>query len=120
MDTLHPRLRLQLNPYTVTWYRSLGSKPQFSNEFETNPKRNENKEIVVTDFNCNMLNSQTNNDINTRTLLDLIDMYQLRQHINTATRSILKTQTLINIIITKIDDTKIILFSVTVLGIIDK
>ena len=73
----------------------------------------------MTHFNCNMLNSQSNNDINTRTLPDVIDIYQLRQHINMPTRNILKTQTLIDIIITKIDDTKIIRSGVTDLGISD-
>ncbi len=70
-----------------TWYRPPGSKPQFFNDFETFLKNiNENKEIVITgDFNCNMLNNQSNNNANTRTLLDLIDIYQLRQHINMPT-----------------------------------
>ena len=77
-----------------TWYRPPGSKPQLFNEFETFLKNidNENKETVITgDFNCNMLNSQSNNNVNTRTFLDLIDIYQLRQHINMPTRTTIKT-----------------------------
>jgi hypothetical protein len=44
--------------------------------------------IVITgDFNCNMLNNESNNNVNTRTLLDLlVDLH-------------LRTYSLINIII---------------------
>ena len=68
-----------------TWYRPPGSKPELFNEFETFLKKinNENKEIVITgDFNCNMLNKQSNNNANTRLLLDLIDITTTYQHVN--------------------------------------
>ena len=66
-----------------------------------------------------MLSSQSNNDINTRRLLELIDIPQLRQHINIPTKTTIKTQALIGIIITKNDDIKIIQSGVTDLGISD-
>ncbi len=45
--------------------------------------------------------------------------YHLRQHINMPTRTTIRTKTLIDIIITKIDDTKTIRSGVMELGISD-
>ena len=76
------------------------------------------KIMIAGDFNCNMINRHSNNNLNTRTLQDLIDIYQLQQHINMPTRTTIKSKTLIDII-TKIDDTKTIQSGVIELGISD-
>ena len=69
------------------------------------------------DLNCNLL--ATNTDSHTKKLIDLFDIYQLRQHITMPTRTTTNSKTLIYIIITKIEDTKIIDSGVIDLGISD-
>ena len=91
-----------------TWYRPPGSNMEFFNDFENFIKviDNENKEIIITgDFNCDMLDSNYRNN-NSKRLDDLLDIYQLQQHIDKPTRTTDSTKTLIDIIITKSDDTK--------------
>ena len=103
-----------------TWYRPPSSKMQFFDEFETflNNAEKENKELVITgDFNCDLFKSEANSNI--RQLRDLIDLYQLHQHIDQPTRITDLTQTLLDIIITKIDDPKTIESGVIELGISD-
>ena len=105
---------------TSTWYRPPISKMQFFDEFETflNDAENENEELVITgDFNCDLLKSDANSNI--RQLRDLIDLYQLQQHVDQPTRITDLTQTLLDIIITKIDDPKTIESGVIELGISD-
>ncbi len=48
-----------------------------------------------------------------------MDIFQLRQHIQTPTRTNVKTSTLIDVILTRIDDGKITNVGVIYLGIID-
>ena len=64
-----------------------------------------------------MLKSDANSNI--KQLRDLIDLYQLQQHIDQPTRITDLTQTLLDIIITKIDDPKTIESGVIELGISD-
>ena len=68
---------------------------------------NENKDLVITgDFNCDLLS--TNKDTHTTKLTDLLDINQLQQHIQIPTRTTLNTKTLIDLMITKVEDTKTI------------
>ena len=94
---------------------------QFFDEFVKtflNNAENENKELVITgDFNCDLLKSDANSNI--RQLRDLIDLYQLQQHIDQPTRITDLKQTLLDIIITIIDDPKTIESGVIELGISD-
>ena len=54
---------------------------------------NENKEIVITgDFNCNMLNNQSNNNADTRLLLDIMDIYINYVNISTCQPELLLKQ----------------------------
>ena len=59
--------------------------------------------------------------VETRTLRnsDLLDMYQLQQHIKNPTRTTSNTKTLIDLTITKVEDSKIIDTGVIGLGISD-
>ena len=79
---------------------------------------NENKDLVITgDFNCDLLS--TNKDARTKKLTDLLDIYQLQQHIQIPTRTTLNSKTLIDLMITKVEDTKTIDSGVIDLGISD-
>ena len=78
----------------------------------------ENKDLIVTgDLNCNLLLAEGN--IQTKKLKDLMQIYQLRQHITTPTRITTDTQSLIDIILTKVDDTKTCNSGVVHVGISD-
>lgn len=69
---------------------------------------NENCEIVITgNFNCDLLKTTDYNIYNLKDLNDLIDIYQLQQHIKGGTRATLSRKTLLDLIITKNDDTKV-------------
>lgn len=79
---------------------------------------NENKDLVITgDFNCDLLS--INKDTHTKKLTDLLDINQLQQHIQIPTRTTLNTKTLIDLMITKVEDTKTIDSGVIDLGISD-
>ena len=69
------------------------------------------------DLNCNLLSTETN--ITTKKLNDLMHNYQLKQHITAPTRITSNTQSLTDIIITKMDDTKSIDSGIIHLGISD-
>jgi hypothetical protein len=95
---------------------------EFFNDFENFIKviDNENKEIIITgDFNCDMLQDSNYRNNNSKRLDDLLDIYQLQQHIDKPTRTTDSTKTLIDIIITKSDDTKTSDSGVIALGISD-
>ncbi len=65
----------------------------------------ENKGLIITeDLNCNLLLAEGNNQ--TKKLKNLMQIYRLRQHITTPTRIATNTQSLIDIILTKVDDAK--------------
>ena len=66
----------------------------------------ENKDVILTgDLNCNLLSTETNRK---NEKFHLMCNYQLKQHITTPTRITNDTKSLIDIIITKIDDPKTI------------
>ena len=102
-----------------TWYCPPDSKIDLFDRFEKFIQEidNENKEMIITgDFNCDML-SNDNNNPNVMKLKDVIDIYQLQQHINNPTRVPTSTKTLVDLILTRIDDTKAIDSGVMDLGI---
>ena len=79
---------------------------EFFNENFIKVIDNENKDIIITgDFNCDMLDSNYRNN-NSKRLDDLLDIYQLQQHIDKPTRTTDSTKTLIDIIITKVTTPK--------------
>ena len=103
-----------------TWYRPPNSPIELFEKFENNLHlmENENKDLVITgDFNCDLLS--TNKDARTKKLTDLLDIYQLQQHIQIPTRTTLNSKTLIDLMITKVEDTKTIDSGVIDLGISD-
>ena len=77
------------------------------------------KQLVLSlrPWSMDLLKSDANSNI--RHLQDLIDLYQLHQHIDQPTRITDLTQTLLDIIITKIDDPKTIESGVIEPGISD-
>ena len=101
-----------------TWYRLPSANIEFFYFFDDFLRKtdNENKEIVITgDFNCNLLATEKND--HTTKLDDLITEYQLQQKIKDPTRITPKTKTLSDIILIKMDNTKIIVSGVIHLGI---
>ena len=92
----------------------------FPDHFETFLQKieYENKDIILAgDLNCNLLATETN--ITTKKLKGLMHNYQLKQHITAPKRITSNTQSLIDIIITKMDDGKSIHSGVIHLGISD-
>ena len=78
----------------------------------------ENKQLIITgDLNCNFLEQVRSTC--TAKLLEIFDLYLLKQHIQSPTRVTAKSQSLIDVIITSIDDNKIIDSGVLELGISD-
>ena len=66
------------------------------------------KEIIIAgDFNCDLLKKGCVNP-SIKKMKDLIDIYQLQQHIDKPSRITNCSQTFLDIILTKIDDTKTI------------
>jgi hypothetical protein len=79
----------------------------------------EKKEIIITgDFNCDLLKKDSVNP-NIKKMKDLIDIYQLQQHIDKPSRTTNYSQTLIDLILTKIEDNKTIDSGLIELGISD-
>ena len=104
-----------------TWYRPPDAKIELLVHFENFLQNidEEDKNFVITgDFNCNFLSTENNNQ-HTNKLIELINEYQLQQLITSPTRITPRTKTLLDIIITKIGDTKIIESGVIHLGISD-
>ena len=91
----------------ATWYRPPNSSIEFFSDFEKFLQLvdDENKEIIITgDLNCNLL-EQTRSQVTSR-LLDVMDIFQLQQHIQTPTRITPTTSSLIDVIINQIGDSK--------------
>ncbi len=66
----------------------------------------ENKDIVITgNPKCNLIEQGRSQA--TLKLQDIMDIFQLRQHIQSPTRTNVKTSTLIDVILTRIDNGKI-------------
>ena len=77
-----------------------------------------NKQLIITgDLNCNLLEQVRSTC--TAKLLEIFDLYLLKQHIQSPTRVTVRSQSLIDVIITSIDDNKIIDPGVLELGISD-
>ena len=78
----------------------------------------ENKQRIITgDLNCNLIEQVRSTC--TAKLLEIFDLYLLKQHIQSPTRITVRSQSLIDVIITSIDDNKIIDSGVLELGISD-
>ena len=104
----------------TTWYRPPNSSVELFSEFENFLKllEDENKEIIITgDLNCNLL--EQNKSLPTSKLVDLIDIYQLQQHIQCPTRITSTTASLLDVILTYYGDDKILDTGVIHLGISD-
>ena len=92
-----------------TWYRSPSAKIELFEKFENFLKLidNEDKDIIITgDLNCNLIEHAQNHA--TSKLIDIIDIFQLQQHIQTPTRTTYNSSSLIDLILTHIDDDKIL------------
>ena len=103
-----------------SWYRPPNSNIDLFQNFEQflQLAHDENMEIIITgDLNCNFLEQDRSQ--NTSKLLDLMDIYQLQQHIQSPTRITSLTQTLIDVIFTQIGDNKTLDSGVIELGISD-
>jgi hypothetical protein len=59
--------------------------------------------IITGDFNCDLLKKDHVNP-NIKKMKDLIDIYQLQQHIDKPSRTTNYSQTFIDLILTKIED----------------
>ena len=68
-------------------------------------------------MNCDLL--QPDKNASTARLLDIFDIYLLKQHIQSPTRVTLNSQTLIDVIISSIEDNKTVEAGVVELGISD-
>ena len=79
----------------------------------------ENKQLIITgDLNCNLLEQARSTS--RAKLLEIFDLYLLKQHIQSPTRVTVWSQSLIDVIITSIDDNKIIDSGALELGISDR
>ena len=117
IEVKKPRMKPLL---VCSWYRAPDLSAEIFDDFETflQKTEHENKDIILTgDLNCNLLSTETNRT--TDKFQELIHNYQLKQHITTPKRITSDTQSLIDIIITKIGDTKTIDSGVIHLGISD-
>ena len=104
-----------------TWYRPPGSKSELLERFELFLQNidNENKETIITgDFNINLLPKENELSVAER-FKELLNTFQLQQLINKPTRITETTKTLIDLIICKTNDLKIIESGVIDLGISD-
>ena len=104
-----------------TWYRPPSAKIELFQKFENLLKLidNEEKDIIITgDLNCNFIEHTQNQA--TSKLIDIIDIFQLQQHIQTPTRTTYNSSSLIDLILTHIDDDKTLEAGVVDLGISDQ
>ena len=113
--------KLKSKPLLITtWYRPPNSSIELFSDFEIFLEllEDENKEIIITgDLNCNFL--EQNKNLPTSKLLDLVDVYQLQQHILSPTRITNTTASLLDVILTYCGDDKILDTGVIHLGISD-
>ena len=104
----------------ATWYRPPSPSIELFSDFEKFLQLVDDKikEIIITgDLNCNLL-EQARSQVTSR-LLDVMDNFQLQQHIQTPTRITPTTSSLIDVIITQIGDSKTLETGVIQLGISD-
>ena len=105
----------------ATWYRPPDLNIELLECFEKFLKKidDENKEITISgDFNCDLLKKDCVNS-SIKKMKDLIDIYQLQQHVKKPSRTTYCSQSLIDLILAKIDDTKTTDSGVIVLKISD-
>ena len=103
-----------------TWYRPPRAKIELFQMFENFLKLidNEDKDIIITgDLNCNLIDHTPNHA--TSKLIDIIDIFQLQQHIQNPTRTAHNSCALIDLILTRIGDDIILEAGVVDLGISD-
>ena len=103
-----------------TWYRPPSAKIELFQKFENFLKLidNEDRDIIITgDLNCKFVEHTQNQA--TSKLIDIIDIFQLQQHIQTPTRTTYNSSSLIDLILTHIDDDKTLEAGVVDLGISD-
>ena len=104
-------------PFLVTTvYRPPSSLPEFFDDFEKLTKAidNENKQMyILGDLNCNMLKTNKDANISTKKIQSLYELYQLTQMIDEATRVIMITSSLIDLIVTNTPEKSQILVSFT-------
>ena len=87
--------------FVISWYRPPNSPTEIFEKFETMLRKleAEGKEYhIVGDLNCNLLDTEKN--IHSRQLTDIMDIYQLEQIITEPTRITTDTASLIDIFIT--------------------
>ena len=90
----------------ATWYRPPNSRFELFSDFESFVGKLDavGKEYyLMGDLNCNMLSSSLNN-VNTQALLNITDIYNLKQLINEPTRVTPASSTLIDVIFTSHPD----------------
>ncbi|CAB4037673.1 RNA-directed DNA polymerase from transposon BS, partial [Paramuricea clavata] len=92
-----------------TWYRPPSAKIELFQKFENFLKLidNEDKDIIITGYlNCNFIEHTQNQA--TSKLIDIIYIFQLQQHIQTptSTRTTYNSSSLVDLILTHIDDDK--------------
>ena len=104
----------------ATWYRPPNSSHDLFHKFENFLKlaEDENMEIIITgDLNCNFLEMPKSQA--TCKLVDIMNIYQLQQHIKIPTRVTPITSSLIDVIFTYMGDNKTLETGVIPLGISD-
>ena len=104
----------------ATWYRPPNSSHDLFYKFENFLKlaEDENMEIIITgDLNCNFLEMPKSQV--TCKLADIMNIYQLQQHIKIPTRVTPITSSLIDVIFTYMGDNKTLETGVIPLGISD-
>ena len=87
--------------FVITWYRPPNSPVEIFDKFEIlirNPEAEDKEYQIVGDLNCNLLDVQ--NNANSRRLMDIMDVYQLKQIITEPTRITNYSQSLIDVFIT--------------------
>ena len=87
--------------FVVTWYRPPNSPFEIFEKFEIlirNLEAEDKEYQIVGDLNCNLLDVQ--NNANSRRLMDIMDVYQLKQIITEPTRITNYSQSLIDVFIT--------------------
>ena len=114
------KLRMSRSILVLTWYRPPNSDAQVIDRFEEFLQRAEaeNKEMIILgDLNCDFYTNTVNS--NTKKLIELLDVYQLKQLIKEPIRITSNTRTLIDVIITQLGNTNITTSGVIHLGISD-
>ena len=87
--------------FVVTWYRPPNSPVEIFDKFKIlirNLEAEDKEYQIVGDLNCNLLDVQ--NNANSRRLMDIMDVYQLKQIITEPTRITNYSQSLIDVFIT--------------------